>query len=38
MKLRDLTKEQIITALNNSKSVTDALGKLDAVKNGGNRN
>ena len=37
MKLRDLTKEQIIEAIKCSKSLTETLGKLDAVKNGANR-
>lgn len=37
MKLRDLTKEQIIEAIKYSKSLTETLGKLDAVKNGTNR-
>lgn len=37
MKLSSLTKEQIINALKSSKTLTNALDKLNAVKNGGNR-
>lgn len=35
--LKDLTKDQIISALKDASSLTDACGKLNATKNGGNR-